>query len=416
MNSDILGQKNMFEAGPLTVAKFVDMLNQRIKPLASKIIGEVSEAKAGPTGHMYFSLKDDNGPPAGEARPLGGAAVLSCVIWRSRYEMFGIQLVPGAKIVASGHAEIYPPSGRLSFVCDTIELAGQGALKKEYDRLLKKLTAEGLFETARKRPLPQYVRHIGVITSKQGAVIHDFLNNIGKFGFVIEFIDSRVEGQLAVEDLLAAIKTFAKRKIDVLVIIRGGGSLEAMLAFNNELVVREIANFPVPVIAGIGHDKDVSLAAMAADIAVSTPTAAANLLSESWRKIHQLLDQHFFNIMGRFGAELESRRGQLARSVMILSNFKYLIGNIEKITGIAASAIFSAMSQGILRTSQQLEIFEKIIALNNPERPLNLGYSIARINGKIIKKISQAAVGKELDIIVSDGIIVSKVEITRQKK
>jgi len=415
MNSDILGQQNMFESGPLTVAKFVDLLNQRIKPLAVKIIGEVSEAKAGPTGHMYFSLKDDNGPPAGEARPMGGAAVLSCVIWRSRYEMFGIQLMPGAKIVASGHAEIYPPSGRLSFICDTIELAGEGALKKEYDRLLKLLTAQGLFEPTRKRPLPQYLRRIGVITSKQGAVIHDFLNNIGKFGFQIEFIDSRVEGQLAVADLLSSIKTFEKRKIDVLVIIRGGGSLEAMLAFNNEQVVRQIAGFPVPVICGIGHDKDVPLAAMAADIAVSTPTAAANLISESWRKIYQLLDNHQITLLGAYRNALNRIKARLYENTTIIANFKQLLQKIRLLMDKDISQMMADLNLKLAGARQLLDYAQSTINSNNPERQLMLGYSIARIGGKIIKKTAQAGIGEQLDISVSDGMIISKVESLDKK-
>ena len=123
-----------------------------------------------------------------------------------------------------------------------------------------------------------------MITSKQGAVIHDFLNNIGKFGFDIKMIDSRVEGQGAVEDLLAAIQTFRKKDIDVLVIIRGGGSMESLMPFNNELLVREVVGFPVPVLVGIGHDKDMPLVALAADRSESTPTAVANLLNESWER------------------------------------------------------------------------------------------------------------------------------------
>jgi Exonuclease VII, large subunit len=134
MEFDNINQKNIFEAGPVTVAQFIDQLNRLVKPVSVKIIGEVSEAKVGPTGHMYFSMKDEK-----------NAAVMSCAIWRSRYEMFGIQLKIGMKIIASGHAEIYAPSGRLSFICDSVELAGEGALKKEYDRLLAKLTNEGIF-------------------------------------------------------------------------------------------------------------------------------------------------------------------------------------------------------------------------------------------------------------------------------
>jgi len=302
----------------MTVGKFVEMLNQQIKPLEAKIIGEVGEASAGPTGHMYFSLKDEN-----------NGAVLKCVIWRSRYEMFGVKIETGAKIIVFGHAELYAPSGRLSFICDSIELAGEGALKKEYDRLFKKLEAEGLFAAARKRPIPFCPSRIGVISAKQGAVINDFLNNIGKFGFKIEFIDSRVEGQQAVGDLLAAIKTFKRRQIDVLVIIRGGGSLESLQAFNNEMVVREIASFPVPVIAGIGHDKDVPLSAMAADFAPSTPTAAANLLAQSWYDFLQNIRRQQMLILGYYRNALAQAETKLTSSLALLGNFRYVLRDTQ---------------------------------------------------------------------------------------
>lgn len=398
-------QQNMFESAPFTVAKLIELLNSKIKPLAVKLIGEVSEAKTGPTGHMYFSLKDEN-----------GNAVISCAIWKSRYELFGVQLKAGMKIIASGHCEIYAPSGRLSFICDAIELAGQGALKKEYDRLLAKLTAEGLFLPQKKRPIPKYCQKIGIITSKQGAVIHDFLNNIGKFGFMIEFIDSRVEGQLAVGDLLASIRTFKKREIDVLVIMRGGGSLEAMLAFNNETVVREIANFPKPVVAAIGHDKDVPLAAMAADAMCSTPTAAANLLTQSWQEIFQTLDRHQIAIIGGYKNALIQTQSHLRRYAGILVNFKYIIQNINRRLDMSLKNYKITIKNALSAASKQLEFLQKLIESQNPEQQLKLGYSISRINGKIIKSARQGSLNENLSVQFLDGIIRSSIKSVEVSK
>lgn len=402
MEVDNFKQQNIFEAGPVTVAQFIEQLNRLVKPVSVKIIGEVSEAKCGPTGHMYFSMKDEK-----------NLAVMSCAIWRSRYEMFGIQLKIGMKVIASGHCEIYAPSGRLSFICDSIELAGEGALKKEYDRLLAKLTSEGIFATEKKRPVPKFARRIGIITSKQGAVIHDFLNNIGKFGFQIEFIDSRVEGQLAVGDLLASIKTFRKRAIDVLVIMRGGGSLEAMMAFNNEIIVREIAAFPVPVIAGIGHDKDVPLAAMAADVMCSTPTAAANLLTQSWQEIFRALDHYENTIIGGYKNELVQTQARLRQYAGILSNFRYILQNItRKIDAIMENSLL-AIKNSLLSANKQISYLQSIIESHNPERQLKLGYSIAKINGKILKTAKNATIGDNLDLILADGMINSRIINTK---
>ncbi|MCU0653218.1 MAG: exodeoxyribonuclease VII large subunit [Candidatus Pacebacteria bacterium] len=404
MEFEDIKQKNLFDATVMTVEEFVKQLNSRLKPFAVKIIGEVSELKPGPTGHMYFSLKDEK-----------TGAVMPCALWKSRYDLFGVQMKMGMKLIAGGHAEVYAPSGRLSFICDSIELAGEGALKAAYDALLKKLESEGVFAPEKKRPIPKFSRRIGIVTAKQGAVIHDFLNNIGKFGFQIEFIDSRVEGQLAVPDLMAAIKTFARREIDVLVVMRGGGSLEAMLAFNNETVVRAIAGFPKPVIAAIGHDKDVPLAAMAADAMVSTPTAAANLLTQSWQEIPLAIRRYEMGILGGYRNALEQHYFRLRQAASILPEFRHLLENISRAATEQVGAMFVALENSLGDTAKQLDFLQKIIESHNPERQLKLGYSISRVNGKILKSICQAKSGDLMDVLLADGIINSQITNTHGK-
>lgn len=394
-------QFNIFDDAPLSVARFIEKINAQIKPINCKIIGEVGEAKPGPTGHIYFSLKDeDNG------------AVISCALWKSRADLFGIQLKVGMKIIASGHCEIYAPSGRLSFICDSIELAGEGALKAAYDKLLKKLESEGIFAEEKKRAIPRYCRKVGIITAKQGAVIHDFLNNIGKFGFQIEFIDSRVEGQRAAGDLLASIQTFKRRKIDVLVIMRGGGSLEAMLAFNNETIVREIAAFPAPVIAAIGHDKDVPLAAMAADAMCSTPTAAANLLTQSWQEIPRALDRYGTISLQGYKNALARKNLQLKEYAGILAHFKFILEKINRQLQDAAQMSMAKIKTALNVATQKIAHFQELIAARDPARQLRLGYCIAKINDAIIKRAGAAKAGDDMDIILSDGIINSQIKRT----
>jgi len=388
-----------------SITEFVATLNLGLKATKAKIVGEVGEAKAGPTGHMYFTLKDD-----------AGNAMLSCIMWASKYRLFGITLEPGKKIVASGNPEIYAANGRLSFVCDTIELAGEGDLKKQYDELKAKLEKEGVFDLANKRKIPQYPHKIGVITSRSGAVIHDFINNIGKFGYDIKMIDSRVEGAEAVADLLAAIKTFRKKDIDVLVIIRGGGSMESLMCFNNELLVREIVGFPCPVLAGIGHDKDVSLVAMAADVMVSTPTAAANLLNESWNQALLLVERYERKILASYGMIFEKFTAIENKFKISLQNFK---NNLVGVTSdVAAFGKKCVLGYSLLcdRFSQKLQSIEKMIELNNPERNLKLGYSIATFNGKIIRKVKDVKAGDEISLKLADGVVFSEVRGVNSEK
>lgn len=383
----------------LSVSEYVDLLNRGLKSFSAKIIGEVGEAKSGPTGHMYFTLKDEK-----------DGAMISCIIWAGKYRLFGIKLEQGLKIVAEGCPEIYPKSGRLSFVANVIQLAGEGDLKKQYDLLKKKLTEEGLFAVEEKRAIPKYAQKIGVITSKQGAVIHDFLNNIGKHGFAIKMIDSRVEGQGAVEDLLVSVKTFRKKEIDVLVIIRGGGSMESLMPFNNELLVREIAGFPVPVVVGIGHDQDVPLVALAADRAESTPTAVANLLNESWEQALLLTERFERRIFYNFGLIFEKYKKAEDRIMLAFGSFRNYLENARLKFRNLLNSNFSDFKNLLVAVNGKLLLAEKVITSNNPEKQLKLGYSIAKINGKIIRKVGDAKTGDIINLRVSDGEILSEVK------
>ncbi|MFH1181291.1 MAG: exodeoxyribonuclease VII large subunit [bacterium] len=382
-----------------SVSEFVQLLNIGLKTSKAKIVGEVGEAKAGPTGHVYFTLKDEK-----------DGAMLNCIIWKSRYLMYGIKIAEGMKIVAFGYPEIYPLSGRLSFIAETIELAGQGELKKQYDELKERLAKEGIFAQARKRPIPKYIQKIGVITSLQGAVIADFCNNLGKFGFKVKMIDSRVEGQQAVADLLAALKTFKKQDIEALVIMRGGGSLESMMAFNNELLVRQAADFPVPVIAAIGHDKDAPLLALAADLAVSTPSIAATVLTESWEQALLFVERYERSIFSRYEDFLENYKDIENKLKLSLWGFKNALLNAKISLRNLLSGFLAGFNMLLEKAKEKLKYAEKVAALNNPERQLRLGYSIAAIDGKIVRRTRDAEIGKDINIRVSDGEIISQVK------
>ncbi len=381
-----------------SVGEFISFLNIGLKKSKAKIIGEVVEVNKGPTGHLYFTLKDEKSQGS-----------LSCIIWKQTFNLYGIELKKGMKVILFGNANVYAPSGRLSFVAETIELVGEGELKKQYEELKKKLQEEGIFDLDRKRAIPKYPQKIGVITAKQGAVISDFLNNLGQFGYKIKMIDSRVEGQEAVKDLLSAIKRFKKIEIDLLVIIRGGGSLESLMAFNNEFLVREVVNFPVPVIVGIGHDKDIPLVTLAADISESTPTAVANLINKSWEQLAVYLERKereiiiHYEIILRYYKDIENR---LAISFNIYKNS--LLRTDDKLK-IFLSKSLSGFELSLLAAKSKLRQIEKIITLNNPESQLRLGYSITTYNGKIVRKISDVSVGKEVSTKLLDGKINSKI-------
>ena len=402
-----------------TVADYLEILNVGLQQFDAKVIGEISSLDIR-GNYLFFSIKDKK-----------ENAMMPCFMWGSAYKMSGVSLEEGMEIQVHGFPEIYKPSGRLTFKADTVELVGEGALKKAYDDLKKKLEKEGLFAESRKKPMPEYPQNIGLITSATGAVIHDFLNNIGKFGFKISFRDSRVEGALAVKELVQAVRYFKKRKgLDVLVIIRGGGSLESLQAFNNETLAREIADCPFPVVVGIGHDKDVPIVSLVADRAGSTPTAVAKLLNFTWdsalSKV-RLSEQKIFN---RYGEALYEKKDALRNcSENIEESFRLIFDRFrnaeEKLKrhlvsiGSAISRLKEKISQTgkvlsgkwedhLKRYKESLKYAEKMLAVNNPMRQLKLGYSLVFAKGKVIRKVEDVESGEEINIRVENGTIISK--------
>jgi len=360
-----------------SVSEYIEIINVFLKRDEVKLIGEVSVVKTASSGHIYFTIKDQKAD-----------ASIDCIIWKNSYKQYGIDLAVGMELIITGHPQIYPQRGSFSFIASTIELHGEGALKKAYDELKKKLTKEGVFAPERKRELPELPHKIGVIASLKGAVIHDFTNNLGKFGIEISCVDSRVEGQQAVTSLIESVQLLKQKDIEVLVIIRGGGSLESLQAFNNEAFVQEIVGFPVPVIAGIGHDQDVPLVALAADYMVSTPTAAAHLINESWEEAYAKVQQVPY-ILSRVHQEFKRIRADLQ---------------------MTQTTLLDHTAQALLSVGQRLAFAEQAIRLHDPIRQLKLGYSIVRQNGKVLKSVQLLKKGDQLSTQLSDGSLESIID------
>src|ERR1035437_4320119 len=205
-----------------SVSEYLDKLNSVLKDEKAKVLGEVSGVQEYPgRSYLYFSLKDKK-----------DGSTVKCFIWKNDYKLSGVTLEDGMEIIVTAYPNIYKPNGGMTLQVETVELVGEGALKIAYEKLKAKLAGEGLFDESGKKTLPNFPHKIGVITSKSGAVINDFLSNIGKYGYRIIFVDSKVEGQDAVRDILSALRILYPEKVDVLVLMRGGGSLESFHASN----------------------------------------------------------------------------------------------------------------------------------------------------------------------------------------
>lgn len=383
-----------------TVSEYLDKINSLLKTEKAKIVGEVSGVQEYPgRSYLYFSIKDSK-----------DQSTIKCFMWKRDFSISGVELKDGLEIIITAFPSIYKPNGSFTMQVEMIELLGEGALQQAYEKLKKKLESEGLFSLSRKRAIPLFPHKIGVITSKSGAVINDFLSNIGKFGFEILFVDSKVEGQDSIKDLLLAIETLKDKDLDVLVLMRGGGSLESFQAFNNEVLVRAVADFPVPVLTGIGHDKDAPLVSMVSDKNVSTPTAVANLLNQSWQEAfsrillyqEKIISSFEIAIFGSFKIAEEMMYGKI-------ETISYLIDNTKNNIDIATKDIIKSFSFVFENIKEKIEQSQKVIDMENPERQLARGYSIVKNRGKILRKVSDVKSKDKLDIIVRDGIIESRV-------
>ncbi len=428
----------------VTVSEYVDYLNLVLQKTADvKVVGEVSGSKMYPSG-FYFTLKDKTDETA-----------LSCYLPFYTYRGLGIPIEDGMEVAVEGMPRLVKRNGRFQFTVENVELVGEGALKKAYDLLKAKLEAEGLF--ARKRELPEFVSTVGVITSRAGAVIHDFRNNLAKLGIKVYLKDVRVEGASSVGMVVEAVRWFnnipvmpgldpassiknknldsGSRKAlagmtrpDVIVIMRGGGSMEDIQGFNSEAVVRAVFASAIPTIVSIGHDKDVPLAQLAADIMVSTPTAAAHAVSSTWNRlveelphIESSLVYGYSEVLANVSAKFRLSTASLSAWCMRLSDIykrlqtnliahinKYLEWLNQQRTGLMGhiGRIGHMQDVGYAQTLARVMSASGFLEQVNPERQLRLGYAIVKSSkGKVIRSVKEASSGDRLDIKVSDGSI-----------
>lgn len=242
--------------------------------------GEISNCSRAASGHLYFSLRDDR-------------AQLPCAMFRGDNRQIEFEPRDGLRVMARGRVTIYPPSGRYQLIVSTLKPLGVGRLHLEFERLKERLAAEGLFDAVRKRPLPPYPRRIGVVTSSKGAAIRDIVSVLERRWPVAEVVlyPVRVQGEGSAEEIAAAIGDIDRRGgADVLIVGRGGGSLEDLWAFNEEVVARAIAAARTPVVSAVGHEIDFSIADFTADLRAPTPSAAAELVAPDGPGLRDRLD------------------------------------------------------------------------------------------------------------------------------
>jgi len=400
-------QQSLFPPPSLTVSEITRYLRELFE--SDEILrevwiqGEVSNLSRPASGHIYFVLKDQN-------------AALKCVIWKQTASRMPLTLQNGMAIEVHGAIGIYERDGQYQLYADAIRLTGEGALYQEFLRLKASLEAEGLFAPERKVPLPQIPTKIGIVTSKTGAALQDILNTLKRRFPLVEVVlaPCAVQGEEAPPQIVNAIQGLNQEPgMDLILVARGGGSLEDLWAFNDERVVRAIADSPLPIITGIGHETDFTLADFAADVRAATPTAAAELAVPDRAELREQLSAIGLQLAAAWRHRYNEERSalqDLSRRLALASPAWEVRNDRQRLDELQGRLIRTVLHEMKILRGNTLNLSRRLAALS-PEAVLQRGYAIVRTTeGKLVYSVQQVHRDDLLDIRVSDGIILSKVE------
>jgi exodeoxyribonuclease VII large subunit len=369
------------------------------------VSGEISNFSRPQSGHCYFTLKDD-------------VAQIRGVVWRGAASKLKFQLADGLEVLCRGHLDVYAPRGSYQLVVDEIEPKGVGALELALRKLREKLAAEGLFDPSRKRPLPAFPRRLAFVTSPTGAAVRDFLEVLRRRwrGVDVLIIPARVQGEGSVAEIVAGIRTANRLKpaLDVLVVGRGGGSLEDLWSFNEEAVVRAIAASRIPTVSAVGHEIDVTLADLAADVRALTPSEAAERVVPAAEETAARLRHHRERLrvaslrrltLARTRLEGIASQRPLRRPFDIVHDRGRLL---DELATRGAGGL-----RGLLHDRQRrfANLAGKLQSLS-PLSVLERGYSITQDgkSGKVIRSARAVRVGQSIETKLADGMLIGSIE------
>ena len=387
----------------------VSRLNQDVRALlegefpALWVEGEVSNLSRPSSGHLYFSLKD-------------ARAQIRCALFQNRAFLFRDCPRNSQHVLVRGRVSLYEPRGDFQIIVEYVEEAGAGALRRAYDELRLKLEREGLFAPERKRPLPRLPHRIGIITSPTGAALRDVLTTLRRRcpSVPVLLYPVPVQGDDAAERIASTIRLAAERRdCDVVLVVRGGGSLEDLQAFNAEVVARAIFDCLIPLVTGIGHETDVTIADFAADLRAATPTAAAELASpdrlEELRRV-RLLAERLDGAMQRRFAEQRQRLAELTRRLDRAQPRHRLRDRAQRLDDLD-QRLRAAMRQRLETAAQRLRSLSNHLHALSPLATLDRGYAIVRRHpsGEILRRADAVHIGDVVEVLLSRGRLYGQV-------
>ena len=364
--------------------------------------GEISNYKLYPSGHHYFSLKDEGG-------------TLRCVMFKGNALRLRFRPENGMKVIVMGKISVFPRDGAYQLYATAMAMDGIGDLHAAFEQLKKKLAAQGLFDQEHKQPLPKYPGTIGIITSSAGAAVHDMLRILRKRYPLtkVRLFPVRVQGAEAPGEIAAAIG-YANhfRLADLLIVGRGGGSIEDLWAFNDEQVAYAIYNSKIPVISAVGHEPDVTISDYVADLRAATPSNAAELAVPDQDALRQTLDSMSAAMIGSLQRQLKSARKHyevLAQSPALRSPMGYLNQRRQTLE-LIKNRMIAAQNQSIHRKKQRYIMAVSKLDAMSPLKVLTRGYAMAQNGeGTVVRSVNQVTAGDQLMVSVSDGTIQATV-------
>ncbi len=369
--------------------------------------GEISNYKMYPSGHHYFTLKDEG-------------AALKCVMFKGNALRLRFRPDNGMKVIAMGKISVFPRDGAYQLYCSAMAMDGIGDLHAAFEQLKTKLAAQGLFDPAHKKPIPKYPGTIGIVTSGAGAALHDMLRILKKRYPLtrVVLLPVRVQGTEAPEEIAGAIDCANHFQLaDLLIVGRGGGSIEDLWAFNDERVAHAIYRSHIPIISAVGHEPDVTISDYVADLRAATPSNGAELAVPDQDALRQSLDAMSSSMAASLNRQLIAARRQLnilSASPALRSPLGYLEQRKLQLDHISERLISAQMRTVDRKKQQFIGLTSKLDAMS-PMKVLTRGYAMTQTSdGQVIRSVKQAAIGSKLMISLSDGRICAAVDDVKE--
>ena len=369
--------------------------------------GEVSNCKYHTSGHIYFSLKDESG-------------TIACVMFAGQRGGLSFHMREGQQIIVRGSVNVYERTGSYQLYAQEIRLDGEGALYEKYQMLKQELEEMGMFAPEYKKAIPRYAKRIGVVTAPTGAAVRDIMNISARRNPYVQLLlyPAQVQGEGAKESIVRGIRMLETKNVDVIIVGRGGGSIEDLWAFNDECVARAIFDCQVPVISAVGHETDVTIADYVADLRAPTPSAAAELAVWDYRQLQGYLDECRLRMNRSMTGTIRINRLRLKELDVRLSYLhpRHKLQDQQQRLIELEEELRTLMRDRVKEARHRLAIqIEKLNGLS-PVRKLNQGFAyVEEADGGVVKSIRQVEKGDELTVYVTDGLIRTSVKAVQKK-